>query len=526
MTGVVDYITKYSIPIYPFGYLSALFFISVIAYAITRLHLMDVQVVIKRTIVYSIVTAIIGLLFALAIATTNYLTTTIVGQNSIFISFAVAFCVALMLNPIKEYVQGIVDQLFFRTRYDYQKILRNYSRTLTKPITDLSKFAKIAPYLLWKNLMLTGSSFMVLNRATHKYEIIAGSGSSTKFVGTAIDEESTLIDEILLRRTFLSLEDLNYHIRNDDSLSQEKMERFKKIRSEMEKLNTVLIIPCISESEYFNRPTILSTINLGKKLSDEIFSKEDISFLETLANQSSILIEYTFILEELKKDQEQIVKSEKMAALGTITAGVAHELKNPITYIMTIAQLLQDMPDNKEVIASATKHLPAEAERMKLIVEGILGYSKNQELKLDDVDLKNVIEKVLAVISYDIKKNNIKISTNFQHTKFLKGDSNKLIQLFMNIIVNAIQAIGELGGEVEISSVDVEGGISIRIKDSGPGMSDELIEKIFNPFYSTKDIGTGLGLAIAQKITESHKGKISVTSGLGKGSTFEIYLPA
>jgi len=510
--------------IYPVGTSLVTFYVILTTYAIAKHHSTDMEIIIKKTVVYSILTTIVMGIFIAAIFIKNYLGIT-VGRGFLLIWFLASFPIAIFLNPLRDQIQKTADKLFFKARYDYQSILRKYSHILSRPMTNLNEFSKIAPYLLSKSLALSGASFMVLDRENHSYKVRAGYGRAEKIIGLTILEDSPLIKYLLGKKTEVNLEEINYALKSNSALDYNERKELEAIKKEMDGLQADLVIPCISDSQYFKKPTLLSTINLGKKLSEDSFLKEDVSFLKTLANQSAISIEYAFIFEELKQNQEQIIKSEKLAALGSITAGIAHELKNPITYILTISQLLSEMPNDKNVIENAAKNLPAEAERMKLIVEGILGYSRAKQLNLVELNIVEVSKRVLALVSYDIKKNKIQIKENYMHSKKIVGDPNHLIQVFMNLIVNAIQAIGEKEGEITISSCDKENCISISVKDTGPGISEENISKLFNPFHTTKESGTGLGLAISKKIIEEHNGNIYVNSKVGEGTTFTVDLP-
>ena len=298
-----------------------------------------------------------------------------------------------------------------------------------------------------------------------------------------------------------------------------------KIKEELRELKAAVCIPSISRGEYFKEPVLLSVMILGEKLSGESFSAEDLDFLQILANQASITVEYAFILEEFRRHQEQIIQSEKLATLGAATAGIAHELKNPLTFISTAAQALGTKWDDPEFKQIILKSLPAEVERMRIMVEGILGYSRAKELVLQPVEITEVVKRTLALLAYDVKKNNIHIKEDYVHTGKVKGDSNRLMQVFLNIIANAVQAIGEKGGDLIILTRDGENEIKISIADTGPGIPPAVLSKIFDPFYSTKSTGTGLGLAIAKKIIDEHKGTIQPDSIPGRGTTFTICLP-
>lgn len=511
-SGIIDYLVKYPIPIYPFGYLSAILLISTVAYAIVTTHLLDIEIVIKRTAVYSVLTALLTGVFVSLILVSNQFFGGLIGYNSIWPGIIGAFVIALLFQPLRDKVQLVVDNIFFRKRYDYQRILSKYSHALTQPMTDLDRFSNIAPYLLTKTMNLSGASVMVLDRSEHCFKIRAGKREAETLEGSSISEDSPLIKELYRRRRELNREEV----------------REAEILKAMEELKAALIIPCISESEYFKEPTLIATINLGKKLSDESFSREDIDFLKTMANTATISIEYAFILEELKRNQEQIIKSEKLAALGTTAAGIAHELKNPLTYLLTVAQSMSQDWDNPTFKESVIKMFPSEVERMKLIIGGLSDYSKVQELRLEPIDVTIVLERALAILGYEIKKNNIYVIKKYppegEKKALALADKNRLVQVFMNVIANAVQAMGK-GGDLSIMVREEENEVRVSISDPGPGIPQDKLQKIFDPFYTTKESGTGLGLSITKKIIEEHHGSIYVDSRVGEGTTFTICLP-
>jgi signal transduction histidine kinase len=452
----------------------------------------------------------------------EYLFRGITGYNSLWAGIVGAFLIALIFQPLREFVQDIVDRVFFRARYDYQRILAKYSHTLSQPMTNLNRFSRIAPYLLTKSMKLAGSSFMVLDRENHNYVVRAGEKAAHKLVGKALAENSALIQELRSRKKEVSLEEV-------ETLAKEggpDKNKYEEIAKEMNDLDTVLVIPCITESEYFKKPTLISVLVMGKKLSDESFSREDINFLDTLANQATITIEYAFIFEELRKNQERLVKSEKLAAVGTTTAGVAHELKNPLTYLSAVSQVMAMKWDDPEFKKSVAQMLPSEVQRMQLIISGLLDYSRTKELVLKPLDVKTVVDKTLALLSYEIKKFKVYVKTDYKHNQQANADPNRIMQVFMNLIGNAVQAMETTGGDLVIVTDDSDHEVRVSITDTGPGIPKEKIKKVFDPFFTTKESGTGLGLSISKEIVDEHKGSMYVDSDPSKGTTFTVCLPA
>lgn len=517
--------TIFGFKIIPIDNILIIFYTTIIAYAIMQHHLLDIEVVIKRTAVYSLLTAILTGIFVSLIMASQYLFSSIIGENTLWVNIAWAFVISLIFTPLRNSIEWVIDRLFFRARYDYQRVLSKYSYSLKQPMADLDRFASLAPYLLTKSMLLTGASVMVLNRLTQAYDIRAAESEPASLVGSSFPANSLLMAELLFREKEITSEELKESIKNPN-LPPEDIDKFTAILEEMAKLKAALVIPCISESEYFKKPTLIATINLGHKKSGEPFSREDLTFLTTLANQSVISVEYAFIVEELKKNQALTIRTEKLAAIGTTTAGIAHELKNPLTYLSTVAQILPLKWDDPNFRKTVNEMLPSEIQRMQIIVEGLLSYSRNKELILKPFNLQEVLEKTIALVTYEARKNKINLKTNYQHADAQPlGEANRLVQVFMNLMSNAVQAMADHGGELTISTEADAENVKISFKDSGPGISHINRAKLFDPFFTTKETGTGLGLAISKKIIEEHHGSILVDSVLGRGTVFIVCLP-
>src|SRR3989339_39873 len=415
-----------------------------------------------------------------------------------------------------------------RRRTNYQQIINKYISALAKPEVDLDRFCRLVPYLLTKELYLSAASTMVLDRDKQAYLVRAGEREAAETLGVEIASDSPLIEELLARKREIVLDEVKalLKVRGKDHPAERL--RLQAIIDEMNKLKAILIIPSISESGYFNKTMLLSTINLGEKFHQDDFSREDIEFLTTLAHQITMNIEYAFIFEELKRNQAYCVQAEKLAALGTATAGIAHELKNPFTFLYTVVHAMDKRWDDPEFKESVIKILPAEVERIKLILDGLSDYSKMQNLNPEPVELAPVLEKVIAILGHEIKKNSVKIVKEYAEGKAIAvmADKNRIVQVFMNIIANALQAIGPSGGTVALSLVQGSGSNSIVIKDTGPGIPPKTLKRIFDPFFTTKEAGTGLGLPITKKILEEKGGTIQINSSEGDGTTVTVTLPA
>ncbi len=236
------------------------------------------------------------------------------------------------------------------------------------------------------------------------------------------------------------------------------------------------------------------------------------------------------MLDTIESKQQQLVQSEKLAAIGKVTAGIAHEINNPLNNISLTAEvLLEDMEnmtcdERREMI----NDILVQAERARDIVHHLLQFSRMKKSTLrEKVDLAELIENTLALLKNELKITHTKVKTKVEKgVATIFGNPNQLQQVLVNIILNAIQAMGERGS-LEISlRVDKETKKAyLSVKDNGPGIPDEVLKHILEPFYTTKKDGTGLGLSVSYGIIKEHKGEIHIDSKKGEGTTVTIELP-
>jgi signal transduction histidine kinase len=236
-------------------------------------------------------------------------------------------------------------------------------------------------------------------------------------------------------------------------------------------------------------------------------------------------------LEELKKTQSQLVQSEKMASLGTLTAGVSHEINNPLNFVMGAYELLfshfrENKEVDKEVIDSSLNSLKMGIDRISKIVRGLNQFSRNNDNMNESCDIHLIMENCLEMFNNQLKKR-ISVKKHYYKTPLVtKGNVGKLHQVFLNILANAIQAIPEKG-TIEVITKLFEDTIIVEIKDDGVGISEDHIKQITDPFFTTKPPGegTGLGLAIVNTLVLDHGGSMSFKSSEIKGTIVTISLP-
>ncbi|MBD2867673.1 PAS domain-containing sensor histidine kinase [Paenibacillus arenilitoris] len=228
-------------------------------------------------------------------------------------------------------------------------------------------------------------------------------------------------------------------------------------------------------------------------------------------------------LTERKRSEEVLVRSEKLSAIGQLAAGVAHEIRNPLTALKGFTQLLSakypERPHYFEIMAN-------EIDRITLIVNEFMTLAKPHYTQFTTAQLEPILRSVIAILETQAILLNVEITVSLERPlPQVHCSENQLKQVFLNVIKNAIEAMPG-GGLVEISAcVHKDGSVRIRIKDGGPGISQELIKKIGEPFVTTKEKGTGLGLMISSRIIEAHRGTLGISSKAGEGTVVEITLP-
>lgn len=227
---------------------------------------------------------------------------------------------------------------------------------------------------------------------------------------------------------------------------------------------------------------------------------------------------------ELEKSNQQVqMQAQKLAVAGQIAAGIAHEVRNPLTSVNGFLQLMKtqypERTDYFDIIFS-------EIKRIDFVLSELLVLAKPQSVQFQEVQLHALLEQVITLLKTNAVLSNIDLKQPFkkQDAGAILADANQMKQLFINLIKNAIEAMPE-GGSIYISTEKVMNEWKITIQDEGKGMSEEDIQKIYDPFFSTKTEGTGLGLTICAAILKDHHGRMDVVSELGKGTAFHIYLP-
>ena len=242
-----------------------------------------------------------------------------------------------------------------------------------------------------------------------------------------------------------------------------------------------------------------------------------------------VIMAFNSMVRELETRQNQLVQARKLSSLGTLTSGIAHQLNNPLNNISTSCQILLEESSSRDAEPFASKllhNIEQETNRARDIVKGLLEFSRHQEFSIAPTNLYETVETAIKLISSQLPSN-ISLVHQVPRDMRLLLDRQRMHEVFLNMIMNAIQAIEPDAGTITIQAEPRNDRALITVCDTGSGVSPQHIDRIFDPFYTTKDVGngTGLGLSVAYGIIKKHNGTITVTSTPGQGTCFTINLP-
>jgi signal transduction histidine kinase len=277
----------------------------------------------------------------------------------------------------------------------------------------------------------------------------------------------------------------------------------------------------------------LGVILLGAADRRWSLSGEDVAWLTALAIQISLAVDNALLRSQQGEALHRLYQTERLAAAGQLAAGVAHEVRNPLTVISsTIQYLAQGLPqgDVKQVLAA---ELLSEVARIKQVIDGLTGLAQQRELQRSPLNLLDVLDQALLLITAQLNRQDVVVEKRYGRDRFdVLGDRNQLKQVFLNLLLNALQAMGGRG-RISVRARLVETGahtaaerrVEVEVADTGRGIEPAHLARVFEPFFTTKREGTGLGLVVCESILTLHGGEIALTSLEGQGTTVHVRLP-
>ncbi|KXG73941.1 two-component system sensor histidine kinase NtrB [Thermotalea metallivorans] len=277
--------------------------------------------------------------------------------------------------------------------------------------------------------------------------------------------------------------------------------------------------------ESMEKNKVIENIDLEIKTSHGESNLRINLFPLTFENMNKGLVIIFDDVTEINKLQQHIQRNDKLVALGELSTGIAHEIRNPLAIIKAVAQTMKGELKNYPEAFRELEIIDEEVERANKIIKSLMDFAKPNRNETELYSFNTLLQEVLTIAGKYISQNNVLVRFSTEEIPEIVVSKELLKQAFVNLIFNAVEAMPK-GGELTISTRLWENKwIKIAFQDTGIGIEEDHLKKIFNPFFTTKDEGTGLGLAMVHRIVEEHNGVINVMSKLGEGTTFEIFFP-
>lgn len=512
----LDFLGRFQIPFPALGPIVSTLYLFFLSQTLLRLRLMDLHELLGKIASQAFLAAILAVVFVVLTAW--------VDRNAslyLFNTLVSAFVMLILLEPLSEWVEERVIQIFFRQRFAFLESTRQLARR-TANVIDPPALAAMLLDGLNETRRVTHASIYLLAEDRPGFRLLDSRGPTPALfldAGTARalvgrSERAQLLETVERRIGEIKAQPL------EARKSRDELRRLSDVRTAMQQMRAGITVPLVGNDR------VLGFLNLWDERVPEAFASDEIAVILSLADHFATVVENSKLFDKMRE-------RDRLAALGEMAAGLAHEIRNPLGAIKGAAQCLdpKELPtEEKEFIEVIVE----EVNRLNGVVSAFLDYARPLKQNFGPTDLNEVVQRTLRLIQNDLPR---KLTVTQELTEGLSrvdADAEQLKQVLINLVQNAAQALGEQEGTVTMRTLKPERFgdfrspemVELQVSDNGPGIPAEQQVNIFVPFFTTKQQGTGLGLAICQRIVKNHGGVITVQSRPGEGTTFVIRLPA
>ena len=496
----------------PFNFLAlplAIFPVA-IGWAIVKDDLFEVDAIIRRAVGWALLT---GLIAAVYLGGVGILEVWFAGRSSHVAQLFFLLALVSVLNPVRNQVQVALDYLFARDEYDYRKIIDEASQDLATLLDLDTVLERILATIIETIHVDFGAVWLRIEGGSLRLQAAAGQAPAK--LPTELAAGSPLLKRVARKPQ---------HILGEESL----VGRDEPPAEHLLRLGTRLLVPMSFERR------VVGMIALGAKRSGRFFSGEDLALLRTLANQGAVAVQnarsyHTLkrVNQELRDAQSRLIEAERFAAIGELSALVAHGIRNPLAGIKAAAQYAElDLPAD-HALRENLADIITEVDKLEGRIKALLDFARPFEPHPTSCEVAQIVRDALTSLRTQISAQGIGVTTEIDRTlPPAQLDYAQIEQVLLALMSNAIEAMPR-GGNLAVSATRTADGQRVRlvVTDTGPGIHPEQIPHLFDLFVTGKPSGTGLGLAFAKKIVELHGGRITAESELALGSRFTIELP-
>jgi signal transduction histidine kinase len=506
--GLLLHVTNYLVEFgYSFFFVASLYSLLIsffFALAIVKYRLVDIHFIIRRSIVYSILSGMVLVIYVLFIKNVTDIIAGKLETNSLLVEAALVLALVFLLRPLETRVEEFMDRFFYRERYLFRLKFLDFNRAVLG-ILELPVLLQRTVDFVSQALDVDQVAVLILEPEGGCYRVLGRKG---EWEGISFPAGSAFVAYLKYAKRAVEVE---------------YAKRYASLKPDIQNLaekGCSLAIPLEGEE---GMPGFLL---VGQKKSGKSFSIMEIEALEALAPSFALAISRALLSQDLKDKARQVMQSEKLAAIGEMAASFVHEIRNPLGIILgSVETLHKRVPE--AVRLEMLNFIREESERINDMLTNFLDFAKPKTPAFRETDLREVLERTIELISGAAREQKVEIVPQFPRTRApFYADPDQIREALVNLELNALEAMPD-GGSLKISLAHNPGeGALIRVSDTGAGIPPGAESKIFDPFYTTKEGGTGLGLAIVYRVVKNHGGEISVERNDGRGTTFTISLPA
>jgi two-component system sensor histidine kinase HydH len=501
--NLCNYFLKLGWPIFFLASLYSILVSFFFAIALIRYRLLDIHLLIRGGILYSSVTGLILAIYILIIKNIGETISQRAYGKSVVVESAMILALVYLLFPVQRKVGDWIDRFFYVERVRFRAKLSEFGRTLTE-LVDIDEVARTAVHFITQTFHISAVSFFLLKSEGGEYRSV---------VKTSPGEDMKYSPQ----HPFVK--------RTESNGRAVDLEHLRESGGEEEEIDELVEKGWAVVAPFFLKGKLLGFILLGKKLNQKDYTQEELELIEAFMNQTALATSRALIYRDMSLKDKQIMQAEKMAAIGELAAGIAHEIRNPLGIITGSAETVQKHGDQK-IREEMVSYILEESKRIDGLISSFLEFARPKEPKLVSCDLREILEKTLLLLSPKARTLGVRVRKEVpQEPLRVSIDPDQMRQAFTNLSVNALEAMPH-GGVLTVEVMaKAKGKVLIHFSDTGKGIAEEVQTKVFDPFFTTKEAGTGLGLSIAHRIIHQHGGDIRVENGKEGGSTFTITLP-
>lgn len=514
--GATNFPLWYDVPVPPLGNLLVFLYLVIMAHAVSRYQLPLVAYDFVHATVYlglSVTLSVVYLLFVTILGPTlGYEATPAALFTHFFASLIVCWFFLWAVPKLHRMADRILAQTYLRRRHPQQQQLKELGARIGSIGSEQEIFENLAPGIL-RAFNVEAVAIYVRTEFDRDYQLRAVRGWRCPFV-IPIDSVLTQVFKEQMSPFFLDGSQIRF--------GPEVGAKFDELTASLP-----FAAACPIASDDFLAGFLL----LGERAENERYTQSEIALLESICLQIAV----TLRARQLERRASQ---TEKLIALGTLAAGLAHELRNPLTSVQTFSALLSESHPDPGSLREFSGVVQRDVRRIASIVENVAAFAESNKVEMTSVRVQDVLRTVLEIVRPEVDRANVVAELRCEMVPQIRGNHSQLLQVFLNLIQNALQAMdGRPNSRLELVAAmrtrDVpRPQLCITVRDNGPGIDAALLPHIFEPFTTTKATGErrgkhgmGLGLAIVKRIVQHHHGEIRVTSHVGEGTTFHVYLP-